>query len=648
MGSQATAQWRICLPSSCRSTKARIATPQSPSQFSKAACAAIFLGNFHSVRNWRRRALNKGYFPRATSSKADVEVIEAGNFVEDIVVKDTEKKTYEGRVRTRFPPEPNGYLHIGHVKSICLNFGIAKKFGGNCNLRFDDTNPESEKQVFIDSIQEDVRWLGFEWDGAERYASDYFGQLYEWAEAFIERGLAYVDELSAEEISEYRGSVTRPGKDSPFRDRPEEESLQIFRKMRAGEMAQGSAVLRAKIDMSHPNVIMRDPIMYRILPNTPHPRTGDKWPIYPSYDWAHGLSDAIEGVTHSVCTLEFNMHNELYNWFNEQVLSLPDSLPLCRAPSALPRQHEFARLEMTNVVVSKRKLKRLVEGGYVEGWDDPRMPTISGMRRRGYPPSALLKLCELVGVTKVPTSVIEFSLLENCVRNALQEQVSAKALCVLRPLRVTITNWDAEDEVLEVPGEDRKLHFGKEILLDAEDFQEEPEPGFKRLAPGRQVKLRYSYVIQCDEVIRGANGEVEELRCSYDPDSLGKRPPKKVAVVHWAHATLSTPVTVRLYENLFADARPEEAGDFLDALTPDSCKELSARCEAGISEMWQTHQDQSEDPIFRVQFERCGFFALDRKATEERSSLVFNCTITPRSDFGKPKKGPRETKRKAK
>lgn len=611
------------------------------------------MSNVQSVRSWRRKVLNRGCFHRrvalSAKTEADVEVIEAGNFVEDIVVTDIEQKKYQGRVRTRFPPEPNGYLHIGHVKSICLNFGIAKKFGGSCNLRFDDTNPESEKQVFIDSIQEDVRWLGFEWDGAERYASDYFGQLYEWAEAFIEEGLAYVDELSAEEISEYRGSVTRPGKNSPWRDRPKSESLEIFRKMRAGEMAQGSAVLRAKIDMSSPNVIMRDPIMYRILPNTPHPRTGDEWPIYPSYDWAHGLSDAIEGVTHSVCTLEFNMHNELYNWFNEKVLSLPDSLPLCRPPdSALPRQHEFARLEMTNIVVSKRKLKRLVEGSFVEGWDDPRMPTISGMRRRGYPPSALRKLCELIGVTKVPTSVIEFSLLENCVRDALQEQVSAKALCVLRPLRVTISNWEGEEQLLEVPGEERKMFFGKEILLDAEDFQEEPEPGFKRLAPGRQVKLRYAYVIQCDEVIKGANGEVEELICSYDPDSLGKRPPKKVAVVHWAHATESTAVTVRLYENLFADARPEEAGDFLDALTPDSCKELSARCEPGIEEMWQTHQDQSEDPIFRVQFERCGFFALDRKATEERGSLVFNCTVAQRSDFGKPKKGrAKETKTKA-
>ncbi|CAE7381787.1 glnS [Symbiodinium sp. CCMP2592] len=571
------------------------------------------------------------------------DVAEAGNFVEDIVVGDIEKETYAGRVHTRFPPEPNGYLHIGHVKSICLNFGIAQKFDGKCNLRFDDTNPESEKQEFIDSIQEDVRWMGFAWEGTERYASDYFPLLYSWAEAFIEQGWAYVDELSAEEISEYRGSVTRPGKDSPYRDRPAEESLQIFRRMRAGEMEQGSAVLRAKIDMGHPNVILRDPIMYRILPNTPHPRTGSEWPIYPSYDWAHGLSDAIEGVTHSVCTLEFNMHNELYDWFNEKVASLPDALPLCQPPSsALPRQHEFARLEMTHIVVSKRKLKRLVEGGYVEGWDDPRMPTISGMRRRGYPPAALRKLCELIGVTKVPTSVIEYTLLENCVRDVLQEQVSEKLLCVLRPLQVTITNWPdgQEDELIEVPGGDsdsmpRQMHFGRDLLLDMEDFQEEPEPGFKRLAPGRQVKLRYGYVIKCDEVIRGPDGEIQELRCSYDPDSLGKRPPKKVAVVHWAHKTLSTPVTVRMYDKLFSEPRPEEAGDFLDALNPNSCEVLaSARCEPSVAGMVEKHKESGED-IFRVQFERCGFFAMDPKASSD--GLVFNCTVAQRSDFGKAK-----------
>ncbi|CAJ1401574.1 unnamed protein product [Effrenium voratum] len=647
----AAGQWRNCLPVGTRSIerqtsrKWRCITNYS----SQAACAALLLSANRGIRRWRRGAGFGGGFIRPVTLKASSETAEAGNFVEDIVVRDIESGTYAGRVRTRFPPEPNGFLHIGHVKSICLNFGIAQKFGGRCNLRFDDTNPESEKQVFIDSIQEDVRWLGFQWDGPEHYASDYFAQLYEWAEAFIEQGWAYVDELSAEEISEFRGSLTRPGKDSPFRDRPKEESLEIFRRMRAGDMAQGSAVLRAKIDMGHPNVIMRDPIMYRILPNTPHPRTGKEWPIYPSYDWAHGLSDAIEGVTHSVCTLEFNMHNELYDWFNEQVLRLPGSLPLCQSPdSALPRQHEFARLEMTNIVVSKRKLKRLVEGGLVDGWDDPRMPTICGMRRRGYPPAALRKLCALIGVTKVPTSVIEFSLLENVVRDVLQEQVAAKALCVLHPLRVTITNWDGEDQLLEVPGDElRKMHFGREILLDAEDFQQEPEPGFKRLAPGRQVKLRYGYVIKCDEVVRGEDGEITELLCSYDPESLGKRPPKKVAVVHWAHAELSTPVTVRMYDKLFAEPRPEEAGDFLEALNPDSCEVLSARCEPSITSMWQKYQEESDDPIFRVQFERCGFFALD-KVTEENSELVFNCTVAQRSDFGKAKQPRGQVRQKQK
>eukprot|EP00440_Ansanella_granifera_P037704 gb/GFBE01040905.1/.p1 GENE.gb/GFBE01040905.1/~~gb/GFBE01040905.1/.p1 ORF type:complete len:700 (+),score=132.41 gb/GFBE01040905.1/:1-2100(+) len=591
----------------------------------------------------------------AKSRQDAPDIAEAGNFVEDIVVADLEKGTHSGKVCTRFPPEPNGYLHIGHVKSICLNFGIAQKFGGDCNLRFDDTNPASEKQEFIDSIEEDVRWLGFAWAGSERYASDYFQQLYLWAEAFIERGWAYVDELSAEEISEYRGSLTRPGRDSPFRSRPAAESLEVFRKMRAREMPQGSAVLRAKIDMAHRNVIMRDPIMYRILMDSPHPRTGDEWPIYPSYDWAHGLSDAIEGVTHSACTLEFNMHNELYDWFNEKVLSLPGALPLCQPPaSALPRQYEFARLEMTNIVVSKRKLKRLVEGGYVEGWDDPRMPTISGMRRRGYPPAALRKLCQLIGVTKVPTSVIEYSLLENCVRDALQEEVTSKLLCVLRPLRVTITNWpeDVEDETIEVPAEvegalSRQMHFGRDLLLEAEDFQEDPEPGFKRLSPGGQVKLRYGYVITCDEVVKGPDGQVRELLCSYDPESLGKRPPKRVGVVHWAHARLSTPVVVRFYDTLFSEPRPEEKGDYLEALNPASLEVLeSARCEPSVLDFCKKHQDAASAGIFKAQFERCGFFALDGKASQATSGLVFNRIVAQRNDFAAPKTP--DTRRKGK
>eukprot|EP00931_Biecheleriopsis_adriatica_P052674 TRINITY_DN30690_c0_g1_i1.p1 TRINITY_DN30690_c0_g1~~TRINITY_DN30690_c0_g1_i1.p1 ORF type:complete len:690 (+),score=135.88 TRINITY_DN30690_c0_g1_i1:71-2140(+) len=577
------------------------------------------------------------------SQEAEAEIPEAGNFVEDIVAADLSKGTHSGRVCTRFPPEPNGYLHIGHVKSICLNFGIAQKFDGTCNLRFDDTNPASEKQEFVDSIQEDVRWLGFQWDGSERYASDYFQQLYLWAEEFIDKGWAYVDELSAEEISEYRGSLTAPGKDSPYRNRPAAESLSVFRRMRARELPQGSAVLRAKIDMSHPNVIMRDPIMYRILPNEPHPRTGDEWPIYPSYDWAHGLSDAIEGVTHSVCTLEFNMHNELYDWFNEKVLSLSGALPLCQPPSVLPRQYEFNRLEMTYVVVSKRKLKRLVEGGYVDGWDDPRMPTISGMRRRGFPPAALRKFCELIGVTKVPTSVIQLELLENCVREALQEEVPTKLLCVLRPIRVVITNWpaDAEDELIEVPSDvegasPRQMHFGREIVVDAEDFQEDPEPGFKRLSPGRQVKLRYAYVITCDEVVHAPSGEVQELRCSYDPESIGKRPPKKAGVIHWAHATLSTPINVRLYENLFSVPRPEEEGDFLESLNPKSCEVLDgARCEPSVLELCRD-QEATTDNIFKAQFERLGFFALDGKASTG-SGLVFNRIIAQRNDFAKSK-----------
>jgi len=583
----------------------------------------------------------------AKAQAAVLETVETSNFVEDIVAKDSSKGTYSGRVCTRFPPEPNGYLHIGHAKSICLNFGIARKFSGTCNLRFDDTNPASEKQEYIDSIKEDVRWLGFEWDGPAHYASDYFGKLYEWAKMFVEKDWAYIDELTAEEISEYRGSLTRPGKDSPYRNRPIEESLALLEKMRAGEVEAGKAVLRAKIDMAHNNVIMRDPIMYRIVKDTPHPRTGTDWPIYPSYDWAHGLSDAIEQVTHSVCTLEFNMHNELYDWFNERVKSMG-----CLECEALPRQHEFARLEMTNIVVSKRKLKRLVDGGYVDGWDDPRMPTLSGMRRRGYPASSLRRLCELIGVTKVPTAVIEFNLLEACVRDACKEETNAKLLCVLQPLRVTVTNYDsAADEIIEVPADAeglplRKLPFGRELLLDREDFMEVPEPGFKRLTLGGRAKLRYGYVITCDEVVKDEHGEVVELRCSYDPESLGKPPPKKVAPVHWAHATSSVPIRARLYDRLFSEPRPEEREDFMDALNSKSLAVMDARCEPCVTELCGPDLlgNDKESPL--VQFERCGYFALDRleseRSVQSGGPLVFNRTVTIKEAW-KPagKKSPR-------
>jgi len=569
--------------------------------------------------------------------------VEVGNFVEDIVAKDTASGTYGGRTCTRFPPEPNGYLHIGHVKSICLNFGIARKFGGTCNLRFDDTNPASEKQEYIDSIKEDVKWLGFAWDGPAHYASDYFERLHEWAVAFIERDWAYVDELSGEEISRYRGSLTTPGKDSPWRNRPVSESLCLFKRMRAGELEQGAAVLRAKIDMAHRNAIMRDPIMYRIIKEPPHPRTKDAWCMYPSYDWAHGLSDAIEEVTHSVCTLEFSMHNELYDWFNERVQSLGKLTSV-----ALPRQHEFARLEMTHVVVSKRKLKRLVENGIVDSWDDPRLPTISGMRRRGYPAEALRRLCELIGVTKVPTSVIEFSLLESCVRDALQAEVNAKLLCVLRPLRVIVTNYASDGEVIELEQDNglppRQLPFSRELLIDREDFMEEPVPGFKRLAPGRTVKLRYAYTISCDEAIRGADGEVVELRCSYDKESLGKRPPKKVAVVHWADRAGSVPLHVRLYDRLFSSPRPEECDDFLTALNTSSVEELpGARCEPGVEELAAragAGEGRGALPL-SVQFERCGYFALDsresRRSREAGGPWVFNRTVTLNESW-KPQK----------
>lgn len=583
----------------------------------------------------------------------------AGNFVEDIVADDLGKGTHKGIVRTRFPPEPNGYLHIGHAKSICLNFGIANKFGGTCNLRFDDTNPASEKQEFIDSIKEDVSWLGFQWDGSEHYASDYFQQLHDWAVEFIERGLAYVDELSAEELKEYRGTVTRPGKDSPFRDRPVAENLELFAQMRAGSIEQGKAVLRAKIDMGHRNIHMRDPIMYRILKDMPHPRTGDQWPIYPAYDWAHGLSDALEEVTHSVCTLEFSAHNELYVWFNEQVKNL--GTLRCEP---LPRQYEFARLEMTHIVVSKRKLKRLVDDGVVSGWDDPRMPTVSGMRRRGYPAAALRKFCELIGVT-ASISVIKYELLEACVRDALQQQVSIKLLCVLRPLKVVITNWEGEDHMITVPPQpgqaeevaaalpERVLPFGREVVIDQEDFMEEPARGFRRLSPGKTVKLRYAYTITCEEVIHADDGSIAELRCTYDPESLGKRPPKKTAVVHWAHATRAVPVQARLYERLFSEPRPEDGdGDFMEALNPSSLEMAAgALCEPSVTECFARHS--GEGPML-AQFERCGYFAADgldsREDLASGGPLVFNRTVTlneswtPPGQKGKGRPDPRRKK----
>lgn len=568
-------------------------------------------------------------------------MVEAGNFVEDIVATDTQRGKYGGRVCTRFPPEPNGYLHIGHAKSMCLNFGIAQKFGGACNLRFDDTNPAGERQEYIDAIQEDVKWLGFQWSGKVRYASDYFGSLYDWAKLFIERDWAYVDELSAEAISEYRGSLTTPGKDSPYRSRPIAESLVLFERMRAGKLDQGAAVLRAKIDMAHRNVIMRDPIMYRIIKDHLHPRTGSEWSMYPSYDWAHGLSDAIEEITHSVCTLEFNMHNELYNWFNERVQNL--GALSCKV---LPRQHEFARLEMTHVVVSKRKLKRLVNGSLVDGWDDPRMPTLSGMRRRGYPPKALRRLCELIGVTKVPTSVIEFSLLEACVRDACKEETQVKLLCVLHPLRLLVTNYDGDDEIVEVAQENdalpmRKLPFGRELLIEQEDFMEDPVPGFKRLAPGRTMKLRYAYNITCDEVVRDAAGRVTELRCTYDPESLGKKPPKNMGVIHWVHAEKSAPIQARLYERLFADPRPENREDFLTALNADSLQVAEgARCEPCVGELCGSGGPQLSSAPLRAQFERCGYFVLDeletRRGLEAGGPLVFNRTVTLNESWKPP------------
>ena len=527
---------------------------------------------------------------------------------------------------TRFPPEPNGFLHIGHAKSIWVNFGLAEQFGGRCHLRFDDTNPAKEEQAYIDAIQEDIRWLGYEWSGVVRFASDYFDQLYAWAQHLVREGKAYVDDLSPEEIREYRGTLTEPGRPSPYRDRGVDENLDLLERMRLGEFDEGAKVLRARIDMAAPNINLRDPILYRIR-HAHHHQTGDAWKIYPSYDFTHGQSDAIEGITHSLCTLEFEDHRPLYEWFLDQ-------LPV---PSR-PRQTEFARMNVNYTVTSKRKLKLLVDQNVVDGWDDPRMPTISGLRRRGYTPASLRKFCDMTGVSRA-ANVVDIAMLHFAIRSDLEDN-APRAMCVLNPLKVVLTNVPADhDEVFEVPGhparEDmgmRRLPFTREIWIDRDDFMEEPPKKFFRLAPGKEVRLRNGYVIRCDEVIKGGGGEIEALHCSVDFDTLGKNPEgrKVKGVIHWVSAEHGVPVEVRLYDNLFLDEAPDrdKDADFLEHLNPESLIVVEGIAEPALADV---------QPEARYQFERVGYFCADRHACRD-GKLVFNRTVGLKDSWAKIQK----------
>jgi len=546
---------------------------------------------------------------------------ERSDFIRDIVASDLRSGVHDSVV-TRFPPEPNGYLHIGHAKSICLNFGIAAEFGGRCHLRFDDTNPVKEEQEYIDSIEDDVRWLGFDWGEHLYFASDYFSQLFEWAVHLIREGKAYVDDLSADEIRAYRGTLTEPGKESPWRDRSVEENLDLFERMRAGEFENGSRVLRARIDMASGNINLRDPVIYRIL-HTAHPRTGDTWCIYPSYDFAHGQSDAIEGVTHSICTLEFQDHRPLYDWFI-------DNLPV---PSR-PRQYEFARLNLTHTVLSKRVLLRLVNEGHVRGWDDPRMPTLSGLRRRGFPAQGLRDFAQMVGVARAD-SVVEIEMLEHAARDVLN-RTSQRRFAVLDPLKIVIENYP-EDlvEMMEVHNnpEDpaagsRVVPFSRELWIERADFMEDPPKKFFRLAPGREVRLRSAYFVTCTQVVKDAGGRVVELRCTYDPDTRGGAAPdgrKVKATLHWVSARHALPAQVRLYDHLFASPFPGTERDLFDDLNPSS-ESILTQCavEPSAAELavGQT-----------VQFERLGYFCADTDS--EPDALVFNRTLTLKDTWAK-------------
>ncbi len=548
------------------------------------------------------------------------------DFIREIVAEDVANGKNDSRVHTRFPPEPNGYLHIGHAKSICLNFGLAAEYEqGLCNLRFDDTNPTKESVEYVNAIKDDIHWLGFDWEDREFYASDYFEQLYEWAVKLIKDGKAYVDSLSLEEIREYRGSLTEPGRESPHRSRSVEENLDLFARMRAGEFENGAHVLRAKIDMASPNMNMRDPVMYRIM-HAHHHRTGDEWCIYPMYDFTHGQSDSIEGITHSLCTLEFEHHRPLYDWYLEQ-------LDIYR-----PRQIEFARLNLNYTVMSKRKLIALVDEGHVSGWDDPRLWTIRGLRRRGYTPEAIRNFCGIVGITKY-NSLSEMALLEHTLREDLNKR-AARVMGVLNPLRVVIENYpENQNEELEAvnnPEDDsmgtRMVPFSRVLYIERDDFMEDPPKKFFRLAPGREVRLRYAYFITCVEAIKDDNGEIVELRCTYDPETRGGNAPdgrKVKSTIHWVSAAHALNAEVRLYDSLFTQADPEEGDDFRDNLNSDSLTVLSdCQVEPSLA---------NADPQERYQFERLGYFCVDSvDSTNER--LIFNRTVTLRDTWARMQK----------
>ena len=549
------------------------------------------------------------------------------NFIRNIIEKDMEDDKYGGRVHTRFPPEPNGYLHIGHAKSICLNFGLARQYGGLCNLRFDDTNPIKEEDEYVESIKEDVRWLGFDWEDRLYYASDYFEQMYEYAEQLVESGKAYVDDLSADEIRQHRGTLTAPGKESPYRNRSVEENLDLFRRMRAGEFPDGAKVLRAKIDIAAPNLNMRDPVMYRIL-HAEHHRTANQWCIYPMYDWAHGLEDSIEGVTHSICTLEFEDHRPLYDWFL-------DALNVYH-----PQQIEFARLNLNYTVMSKRKLLELVKDGYVAGWDDPRMPTICGLRRRGYTPESIRLFCDRIGVAK-RDSMVDVALLEYCLREDLNQR-APRVMGVLRPLKVIIDNYpEGHVEELEAVNnpEDlsmgtRKVPFSRVLYVERDDFREDPPKKFYRLAPGREVRLRYAYFITCKDVVKNKSGEVIELHCTYDPATRGGDSPdgrKVKATLHWVSAEHAVQAEVKLYDHLFKVPDPSdvrEGEDWRSNLNPNSLVVLTeCMLEPSVKNV------KSGD---RFQFERQGYFCADPDST--RDKLVFNRTVTLKDTWARIQK----------
>ncbi len=558
------------------------------------------------------------------------------DFIRDIVAEDCKTGKWKGRVHTRFPPEPNGYLHIGHAKSICLNFGIAAQFNGKCNLRFDDTNPEKEEQEYVNSIIEDVRWLGWDWQDRLYFASDYFEQMYNWAVDLVKKGRAYVCDLTADEVTEYRGTLTRPGKNGPYRDRSIEENLDLLTRMRAGEFPDGAKTLRAKIDMANPNLNMRDPIMYRIL-HASHHRTGNKWCIYPTYDWAHGLEDSIEQITHSICTLEFENHRPLYDWFL-------DALEIYH-----PQQIEFARLNLTYTVMSKRKLLKLVQDKYVTGWDDPRMPTLSSMRRRGYSPEAIRNFCTIIGVNKF-NSTVDMALLEHCLREDLNK-TSPRVMAVLRPLKVIIDNYpqgqseqlDAMNNPEDPSAGTRKVPFSRELYIERDDFMENPPAKFYRLSPGREVRLRYAYFVRCVNAVKDKDGNVVELHCTYDPATKGGNAPPRLLVedksdgrkvkstIHWLSAKEAIPVEVRLYDTLFTKENPDdvpEGKDFTVNLNPKSLEVLGdSLVEPSL---------KNAKPLSRYQFERLGYFCVDKDSTPGK--LVFNRTVTLRDEWAKIQK----------